>query len=163
MDRTGLLRSGNRLAWRLTRFVFIFLVCFYWNKIKQIAPLARMSGLCWPNLDLNAAKRTAAVQKGSKVPLSIQTRFFFIVAVMVVLFSDSGFAQVLPGDSPNAGIGGAVANSRSKPIFGLSSGPANSEPSYQSRSQPSASRKPPSDPWAGVRQTTPTYDRHRAY
>jgi hypothetical protein len=84
-----------------------------------------------------------------------------------VLFATTASAQIIPGDSPNSGIGAAVANSRAKPLLGLSRGQANSEPDYQSRpAPPSSGRKPQGDPWAGIRQTTPassSTDRHRAY
>jgi len=86
---------------------------------------------------------------------------------IAVLFATTANAQIVPGDSPNSGIGAAVANSRAKPLLGLSRGQANSEPDYQSRPAPPPSgRKPQGDPWAGIRQTTPassSTDRHRAY
>ena len=50
--------------------LFLFyslLFYFYFIPWPKIAPLARISGFFWPNLDLNADKRTAAVQKDSKI------------------------------------------------------------------------------------------------
>jgi hypothetical protein len=89
-----------------------------------------------------------------------------LIAVACVAGMGQAEAQVIPGDTPGTGIGAAVANSRSRPLLGMSRGGASSEPEYQYR-PPAASqnRKPVSDPWAGVRQTTPapSYDRHRAY
>ncbi len=60
-------------------------------------------------------------------------------------------AQVLPGDSPNMGIGAAVSNSRSRPLLGLSRGGEHNAPDYETRTAPPPHRKPPRDPWAGIR------------
>ena len=93
-------------------------------------------------------------------------RCILMASVIAALLAETASAQVLPGDSPGTGIGAAVANSRSRPLLGISRGQTSSEPEYQSRGTPSApNRKPSGDPWAGIRQTpsTSTYDRHRAY
>ncbi len=93
-------------------------------------------------------------------------RSVLMAAGVATLMVGKAEAQIIPGDTPSPGIGAAVSNSRSRSLLGLSKGGANSEYVYQSRpASGSQNRKPASDPWAGVRQTTPapSYDRHRSY
>ena len=99
--------------------------------------------------------------------VSAPMRCRFMVAVMLGFFAETAAAQVIPGDSPSTGIGAAVANSRSRPILGISRAQDYPGTEYQSRPEPKPSnRKTASDPWAGIRESTPassTADRHRAY
>ena len=90
-------------------------------------------------------------------------RCFFMVAVMVVLGAETSGAQVLPGDSPNSGIGAAVANSRSRPLLGISRGSEYSRTEYDSDRARVPAPKPAKDPWATIRPapTASAADRHR--
>src|SRR5262245_42239596 len=88
---------------------------------------------------------------------------------LLMLISDAGRAQVLPGDSVSPGLGAAVANSRSRPILGISSREISRERpeddiAYRQAIKGIPDRKPANkDPWAGMRQTpaAATSDRHR--
>jgi hypothetical protein len=89
-------------------------------------------------------------------------------AFLIVLVCDSSGAQVLPGDSVSSGIGAAVANSRSRPILGISSPTQYRERpeddiAYNKAIKGIPDRKPAKDPWAGVRQppAAAAADRHR--
>ena len=97
-------------------------------------------------------------------------RIILAIAIIVLL---AGIArgQGLPGDSPNSGIGAAVANSPAsiRNILRLH-GPEGSwsdyegEQRYRETLKKIPNRKPSSDPWRTIRQT-PTAsspDRHRA-
>ena len=88
-------------------------------------------------------------------------------AALVVLFIVPVAAQVVPGDSPNTGIGAAVANTPDRP--GSISGsrvPAGTgserhgEQQYHEALRRIPDRKVKKDPWAGLR-TDPAIDRHR--
>jgi len=88
--------------------------------------------------------------------------------LLILLACDASGAQVIPGDSVSSGIGAAVANSRSRPILGISSPPQYRERpeddiAYNQAIKGIPDRKPVKDPWAGVRQTpaAATSDRHR--
>ena len=93
---------------------------------------------------------------------------YFGAVVLIMLVSDAGRAQVLPGDAVSPGLGAAVANSRSRPILGISSPTQYRERpeddiAYNKAIKGIPDRKPAKDPWAGVRQTpaATTADRHR--
>ena len=88
-------------------------------------------------------------------------------AGLIVLLGVPVAAQVVPGDSPNTGIGAAVANSPNRP--GSISGsrtPAGGwsdnqrEQQYHETLRRIPDRKAKKDPWAGLR-TDPAIDRHR--
>ena len=51
-------------------------------------------------------------------------RHFIKPVAIIILFTATAGAQIVPGDSPNMGIGAAVSNSRSRPLLGISSGSA---------------------------------------
>jgi hypothetical protein len=92
----------------------------------------------------------------------------FGAVVLIMLVSDAGSAQVLPGDAVSPNLGAAVANSRSRPILGISSPTQYRERpeddiAYNKAIKAIPDRKPPKDPWAGVRQApaATTTDRHR--
>lgn len=91
-----------------------------------------------------------------------------VATCTIAVWVGSAQAQVVPGDSPNMGIGAAVSSSRSRPLLGISS------PSSQYRSGDDSSsnkkgaanaagRKPANDPWASIRPTpgAAAPDRHR--
>jgi hypothetical protein len=88
-------------------------------------------------------------------------------AALVVLLATPATAQFIPGDSPNTGIGAAVANSPDRP--GSISGsrvPAGTgaerhgEQQYHETLRRIPERKAKKDPWAGLR-SDPAIDRHR--
>jgi hypothetical protein len=88
--------------------------------------------------------------------------------LFAVAFTGIGHAQVLPGDPVDTGIGAAVRNSPSKPLFGLSRDRQqyiydNDNPSPGLRAPPP--KKGSNDPWKGLRKADPaeSYDRHRPY
>jgi hypothetical protein len=88
--------------------------------------------------------------------------------VLLMLVSDSSGAQVIPGDSVSPNLGAAVANSRSRPLLGISSPTQYRERpeddiAYNKAIKGIPDRKPAKDPWASVRQTpaAATVDRHR--
>ena len=88
-------------------------------------------------------------------------------AAGLILFTGAAGAQVLPGDSPNSGIGAAVSNSRSRPLLGLSHRSpdyqSNEDDAYRKAAKTVPDRKPQKDPWANMRQapTASSVDRHR--
>jgi hypothetical protein len=91
---------------------------------------------------------------------------FVGAAAIVVLIAGAALGQV-PGDSPNAGVGSAVAGSRG---LGIISRPLDdswqtheSERSYRETVKRIPDKKPATDPWKAVRQApaaSPS-DRHR--
>jgi hypothetical protein len=86
-------------------------------------------------------------------------------ATLVVLLVVPVAAQVIPGDSPNNGIGAAVANTPDRP-GGISGSrvPVGTdrygEQQYHQALRRIPDRKAKKDPWAGLR-TDPAIDRHR--
>ena len=92
----------------------------------------------------------------------------FGAVVLIMLVSDTSRAQVVPGDAVSPSLGAAVANSRSRPILGISSPTQYRERpeddiAYNKAIKGIPDRKPAKDPWAGVRQApaATTADRHR--
>jgi hypothetical protein len=87
-------------------------------------------------------------------------RFLKSLAI-VTLLTGAAHAQIIPGDSPNSGVGAAVANSRG---LGIVSRPHTwqgygSESSYNETVKRIPDKKASNDPWKNVRQAPP--DRHR--
>ena len=88
------------------------------------------------------------------------------VVAIVVLLAGTARAQVIPGDSPNMGIGSAVSGSRG---LGIVSRPhtwegyksQRSERNYNETVKRSPDKKPSSDPWKNVRQAPTAADRHQ--
>jgi hypothetical protein len=88
-------------------------------------------------------------------------------AALVMLLGIPAAAQVIPGDSPNTGVGAAVANSPDRPgsISG-SRAPAGAgsdrhgEQQYHEALRRIPDRKAKKDPWAGLR-SDPAIERHR--
>jgi hypothetical protein len=87
---------------------------------------------------------------------------------LIMLACNPSSAQVIPGDSVSPNLGAAVANSRSRPLLGISSPTQYRERpeddiAYNKAIKGIPDRKPAKDPWAGVRQTpaAATADRHR--
>jgi hypothetical protein len=98
-------------------------------------------------------------------------RQIIVAAAIIVTFSGIARGQILPGDSPNLGIGAAVRSSpgsmggimRSHGPEGGSWQDAEGERQYRETLKKIPNRKPSNDPWATIRQT-PTaspVDRHR--
>lgn len=85
---------------------------------------------------------------------------------ILVLLAEAASAQV-PGDSVSSGIGAAVANSRSRPILGISRSvdtyQTNDDSAYQNSLKTIPNRKPARDPWASTRgaPTASSVDRHK--
>ncbi|MCX7311789.1 MAG: hypothetical protein WCG92_04365 [Hyphomicrobiales bacterium] len=105
----------------------------------------------------------------SKRPLAaFAGRRLIAAAALVAVFAASVDAQVVPGDSPNTGIGAAAA-SRPTGIGGISSSrvPAGPRDDYQGEQQyrkvlqAIPDRKVSNDPWRTIR-SAPAADRHRA-
>ena len=92
----------------------------------------------------------------------------FVAAAGLMLFAEIAHAQVVPGDSPNMGIG-AAASSRPTGVGGLSrsrvpAGPRDdyeAEQRYREVLKGLPNKKASRDPWATIR-TAPPADRHRA-
>jgi hypothetical protein len=85
------------------------------------------------------------------------------VAAIIMLLTGTANAQVLPGDSPNMGIGAAVAGSRG---LGVVSRPHvwegyQSEKNYNDTVKRIPDKKPSNDPWKNVRTPSTTVDRHQ--
>jgi hypothetical protein len=96
-------------------------------------------------------------------------RYLIGAMVVIVLHGEIARAQVV-GDSPNTGIGAAVANTPMRGILGLSHGLEGSRPIYQTeeRAYQEALRKIPdrkrsNDPWGNIRRApaASSLDRHR--
>lgn len=86
--------------------------------------------------------------------------------VIVVLLAGTARAQVVPGDSPNMGIGAAVAGSRglgvvSKPHIWQGYESEKSERAYTETVKRIPNKKPSNDPWKSIRQTPAAPDRHQ--
>jgi hypothetical protein len=84
------------------------------------------------------------------------------VAAMIALLTGTASAQV-PGDSPNMGIGAAVAGSRG---LGIVSRPHvwegyQSERNYNDTVKRIPDKKASNDPWKNVRTPSTTADRHQ--
>lgn len=94
-------------------------------------------------------------------------RYLIGTAAIIVHLAGIAHAQTVPGDSPNMGIGAAVANSRSRPLLGISRELDRYQPqdegAYRQNTRNIPDRKPPKDPWAKIRHapTAPPVDRHR--
>jgi hypothetical protein len=91
--------------------------------------------------------------------------------LMAVLFAlavaEIAYAQVLPGDSVDTGIGAATRNSRARPLLGISHDRQKviyvDDTGDRASRQRGPIRKPSTDPWKGVRGTgsADSLDRHR--
>jgi hypothetical protein len=85
---------------------------------------------------------------------------------ILVLLAEAASAQV-PGDSVSSGIGAAVANSRSRPVLGIShpvdTYRSDDDVAYQNSLKNIPNRKPAKDPWARIRNapTASSVDRHK--
>jgi hypothetical protein len=84
------------------------------------------------------------------------------VVAIIVLLTETAGAQV-PGDSPNMGIGAAVAGSRG---LGIVSRPHvwegyQSEKNYNDTVKRIPDKKPSNDPWKNVRGSSTAVDRHQ--
>lgn len=87
-------------------------------------------------------------------------------AAIFVLFAGTARAQVVPGDSPNMGIGSAVAGSRGIGIISRSRGPIGTdyenERNYREAVKRIPDKKASNDPWKSLRQpAASSADRHR--
>ena len=92
-------------------------------------------------------------------------------AAIIVLFAGAGTRAQVLGDSPNTGLGAAVANSRgSIGSIMRPHGPESSWPDYEAERQYREvlkripDRKPSNDPWGNIRQApaAASVDKHRA-
>jgi hypothetical protein len=86
--------------------------------------------------------------------------------VIVVLLAGTARAQVLPGDSPNMGVGAAVSGSRglgvvSRPHTWEGYESQRSERTYSETVKRIPNKKPSNDPWKSVRQAPTATDRHQ--
>ena len=95
------------------------------------------------------------------------TRLSVGAVVLIVLCGASAHAQLVPGDSPNTGIGAAVANTPNRPgglstsrVPGGTRSDAQADQHYREALKRIPDRKAPKDPWATIR-TAPTADRHQ--
>jgi hypothetical protein len=95
------------------------------------------------------------------------TRLSVGAMVLIVLCGASAHAQLVPGDSPNTGIGAAVANTPNRPgglstsrVPGGTRSDAQADQHYREALKRIPDRKAPKDPWATIR-TAPTADRHQ--
>jgi hypothetical protein len=85
------------------------------------------------------------------------------VVTIIALLTGTARAQIVPGDSPNTGVGAAVAGSRG---LGIVSRPHvwegyRSETDYNDTVKRIPNKKPSNDPWKNVRGTSTTVDRHQ--
>ena len=85
------------------------------------------------------------------------------VVTIIALLTGTAHAQILPGDSPNMGIGAAVAGSRG---LGVVSRPHvwegyQSERSYNDTVKRIPNKKSSNDPWKNIRGPSTTEDRHQ--
>jgi hypothetical protein len=85
------------------------------------------------------------------------------VVTIIVLLTGTASAQIVPGDSPNMGVGAAVAGSRG---LGIVSRPHvwegyQSERNYSDTVKRIPDKKPSNDPWKNVRAPSTTVDRHQ--
>jgi hypothetical protein len=91
-----------------------------------------------------------------------------VAAIGLMLFAQTAHAQVVPGDSPNMGVGAAAA-SRPTGVGGLSRSRVAATPrddfhgeqQYREVLKGIPNKKASKDPWATMRTTSPP-DRHRA-
>jgi hypothetical protein len=109
--------------------------------------------------------RPAGFPRGKGYEWHSMLRLLGAVAV-IALAAPAAHAEVIPGDSVNSGIGAAVANSTSRPIFGISRDLARERPeddiAYRQAVKNIPDRKPSKDPWARIRQApAASVDRHR--
>ena len=95
---------------------------------------------------------------------SAMLRQLIRAAAIIALFAGTARAQV-PGDSPNMGVGAAVAGSRG---LGIVSRPHTwegykTERNYHDTVKRIPDKKPSNDPWGNIRQapTAQSTDRHR--
>jgi len=85
---------------------------------------------------------------------------------IVILLAGTARAQVLPGDSPNMGVGAAVSGSRglgvvSRPHTWEGYESQRSERTYSETVKRIPSKKHSNDPWKNVRQAPTATDRHQ--
>jgi hypothetical protein len=85
------------------------------------------------------------------------------VVIIIALLTGTAHAQIVPGDSPNMGVGAAVAGSRG---LGVVSRPHlwegyQSEKNYSDTVRRIPDKKPSNDPWKNVREPSTTADRHQ--
>lgn len=96
-------------------------------------------------------------------------RQFTRAAAVIVLSSGTALAQVVPGDSPNMGVGAAVSGSRGIGALSRTRAPKGNwsehedERNYRETLKKIPDKKSSNDPWKNVRQqpTAPVVDRHR--
>ena len=94
---------------------------------------------------------------------------FTRAAAFVVLFAGAALAQVVPGDSPNRGVGGEVSRSRGIGVLSRTRAPKGNwseyedERNYRETIKRIPDQKASNDPWKNVRQapTVPGADRHQ--
>jgi hypothetical protein len=95
----------------------------------------------------------------------ISSHFIKAIAI-VVLLAGTARGQVIPGDSPNMGVGAAVSGSRglgivSRPHTWKGYESQRSERNYSETVERIPNKKPSNDPWKNVRQTPTAPDRHQ--
>jgi len=85
-------------------------------------------------------------------------RQFARAAAVIVLFAGAARAQVVPGDSPNMGVGAAVSGSRGLGAISRTRAPKGNwseyenERNYRETVKRIPDRKSSGDPWKNVRQ-----------
>ena len=85
-------------------------------------------------------------------------RQFARAAAFIVLFAGTARAQVVPGDSPNMGVGAAVSGSRGLGAISRTRAPKGNwseyenERNYRETVKRIPDRKSSNDPWKNVRQ-----------
>jgi len=111
------------------------------------------------------AKITIATAIFEDLPLELETAMsspLIKVVTIIALLTGTARAQI-PGDSPNMGVGAAVAGSRG---LGIVSRPHvwegyQSERNYSDTVKRIPDKKSSNDPWKNVRESSTTADRHR--
>ena len=96
-------------------------------------------------------------------------RQFIRAAAFIVLFAGTASAQIVPGDSPNRGVGGEVAGSRGIGALSRTRAPKGNwaeyenERNYRETLKRIPDKKSSNDPWKNVRQApaVPVVDRHQ--
>lgn len=90
---------------------------------------------------------------------------YLLAIVLAVAVAEIAFAQVVPGDSPDSGIGAAVRGSRAQPVLGISRDRQKviytEDTGPQSSGRRSPTHKPSGDPWKGIRANSGSVDRHQ--
>ena len=103
------------------------------------------------------------------IEIAMLRQFVRAAAAVIVLFAGTASAQMVPGDSPNQGVGAAVSGSRGLGAISRTRAPKGNwseyenERNYRETVKRIPDKKPSSDPWKNVR-STPTassVDRHQ--